>query len=138
MKKLKKKITGRIESKSNPGQFHIQYSDGTCTCIGFRIHKSCTHTNSKGASMKNAKSVKLAAKGKTTRATMINLLLKNKGKVVSIDSIASAVIKVKKLKSESSDAKLQAKIVKRAVEVGKWFASHKLKLVKSGKGFKAA
>lgn len=84
------------------------------------------------AKSNRSSSASSSVKGKTTRATMINLLLKNQGKVVTITAIKAAVIKLKGFSPETAEKKIKA----RTKEVAAWAKERDLKLVKVSNGFK--
>jgi hypothetical protein len=149
--KLKKVLVGRAKSSSHPDVVHKQYRVGkslTCSCIGFKIRKNCIHikklkgettmsktkSSSNRSSASSSSSAKLAAvRGKTTRATMINLLLKNKGKTVSISAIKHAVKKL-----GFTDAKVAKRIKQKTAQVALWAKQRNLKLVVKSDGMKLA
>jgi hypothetical protein len=153
--KLKKVLVGRAKSSSHPDVVHKQYRVGkslTCSCIGFKIRKNCIHIkklkgettmsktksssnrSSASSSTSSKSSAKLAAvRGKTTRATMINLLLKNKGKTVSISAIKHAVKKL-----GFTDAKVAKRIKQKTAQVALWAKQRNLKLVVKSDGMKLA
>lgn len=143
-KKSTKKVIGKVESVSKPGTFHTQYRDAkgkvTCSCIGFQTKKKCHHVakydKKVAASLKSsssARSGKLEApKGKTTRVAMITLLLKNKGKVVSINSLRDAVKKMRGYSDERAASRVKAQVKK----VAEWAKTHKLTFNSSKTGLK--
>ena len=71
-------------------------------------------------------------KGTTTRAVMMSILLRNKGKVVSITAIKAAIEKAKGKPFKKADQAIKL----RAKGVGRWATRRGLNLVKAGKGFK--
>lgn len=149
--KLKKVLVGRAKSSSHPDVVHKQYRVGkslTCSCIGFKIWKNCIHikklkgevvkkatnrSSAKSSSSSKSSSKLAAVRGKTTRATMINLLLKNKGKTVSISAIKHAVKKL-----GFTDAKVAKRIKQKTAQVALWAKQRNLKLVVKSDGMKLA
>jgi len=141
--KNKKVQVGSVKSESNPKVTHKQFKENgklTCTCLGFKTRQNCKHikelkgekvmaksSNISSASLKKA----MAVKGKTTRATVINLLLKNKGKVVSINSIKAAVKKL-----GFSDEKVAKRLKQKTPQVSQWMKDHNLKLTINSTGMK--
>lgn len=139
-----KKIVAKIKSSSS-NKFYQLYKEKNklkCPCIGFHIRQNCIHIKkykgeipmaTKSSTRSSNSNGKLAApKGKTTRATIISLLIKKDGHTVSMSSIKAAVIKARGF-SESTAVK---KIKARTGEVASWAKQHGRKLVVKSDGFK--
>jgi adenylylsulfate kinase-like enzyme len=85
------------------------------------------------SSRSSSSSGKLAAvRGKTTRATIINMLIKKNGHTVSIDSIKSELTKKLGFTKEKASKRVKAKIP----QVGQWAKQHGKKLVVKSDGLK--
>jgi len=72
--------------------------------------------------------------GKTTRATVIGLLVKNVGKTVSISALTSAVSKV----TGNSPERSKLFIGKRTPKIKIWATTHNYNLIANSAGMKLA
>ena len=92
--------------------------------------KSNSKSTTKPSAVSTVKAVKVV-RGKTARATMINLLLKNKGKVVAVTALKTAIQKVTGLEPETVESRIKT----RTPIVAKFAKQNNLKLVTNSKGF---
>lgn len=140
-----KKIVAKIKSSSSNKVYKL-YREGNkvkCPCIGFHIRKSCIHlkkykgeipmsTKSTKTSSSSSSSKKLAAvRGKTTRATIINLLLKKSGHTVSLSTIKASLKKL-----GFSDAKVSKRLKQKTPQIAAWAKDNGRKLVVKSDGMK--